>query len=118
MVSPGVVLVAIFVSLSAMSYWAFTIQVNGIRLPPVVRVPLLVGDAGTVVPAIVFSASRSSENTRHTFDRQFAELRRGFRSRHTGKMQPTLRVLSSATTRPPNHEQPELGGRVIVAHCR
>jgi hypothetical protein len=90
---PGIVLGAISVSLSAMMYWAFTPQVRGIRLASVRWIPEFDGEAGTAVSAIVFSTSRSSEHTHHIFDRQV--------SGHQSLMPPTLRVLSSATTRPP-----------------
>lgn len=66
---PGIVLDAILISLSAMMYWAFTVQGSGTRLSPV-RLKKLNGVAGTQVLAVVFSTSRSSENTHHTFDRQ------------------------------------------------
>jgi hypothetical protein len=67
---PGIVLDAISISLSAMMYWAFTVQGNGARLSPVRLIQMLNGGAGTQVLAVVFSTSRSSENTHHTFDRQ------------------------------------------------
>jgi hypothetical protein len=51
-------------------YWAFTIQGNGTRLSPVRPNQMLDGVADTQVLAIVFSTSRSSESTHHTFDRQ------------------------------------------------
>jgi hypothetical protein len=55
------------------------------------------GVAGTVVPAFVFSMSRTSENTHHTLDRQFSALESGLCTILQGIKQPTLRVLSSAT---------------------
>jgi hypothetical protein len=67
---PGIALDAISISLSAMMYWAFTIQGNGTRLSPVRPIQMPGGVAGTQVAAVVFSTSRSSENTHHTFDRQ------------------------------------------------
>ena len=69
-VFPGIVLDAISVSLSAMTYWAFTFQGNGTRLSPVRRNRMLNGVVSTQVLAVVFSTSRSSENTHHTFDCQ------------------------------------------------
>ena len=98
---PGIVLGATSVSLSAMMYWAFTIQGNGFRHSPVKQIPLLDGGVGFVASAFVFSTLRSSENTHHAFDRQVSDLQSGFRSFHLGMRQLTLRVLSSAVTRPP-----------------
>jgi hypothetical protein len=100
--SPGIVLGKFW--LSAKMYWAVTSQVDGSHLPP--RGPILRRDgaAGKVVAAFVFSTSRSSENTHHTFCRQVSDLQSGDRSSPEGMMQPTLRVQSSATTRPPHQE--------------
>jgi hypothetical protein len=101
---PGIVLVAISVSLGAMTYWAVTEQVNGSRHPRVGPILLLVGAAGTVVSAYAFSMFRSSEHPHHTFDRQLLIPDGGCRSIHQGFKRLTLRVLSSATTRPLHQE--------------
>jgi hypothetical protein len=106
---PGIVLGAISVSLSAMMYWAFTFQGNGSNLSPEGLDLILVGAAGFVMSAFVFSMSRSSENTHHTFDRQVSDLNGGVRSNHRSKKKLTLRVLSSATTRPPCQILPARG---------
>ena len=53
-----------------MTYWAFTFQGNGTLLSPVRLNPMLNRVADTQVLAVVFSTSRSSENTHHTFDCQ------------------------------------------------
>ena len=106
----GIVLVATLVSLSAMTCWTFTYQVNGSRLPPEGPIQMLIGEAGSFVSSIVFSMSRSSEHPHHTFDRQIATREGGCRSLHPGTTQLTLRVLSSATTRPPHHEQARARG--------
>src|SRR5580692_1076991 len=95
---PGIVLVAISIGLSAMTYWMFTSQVKGSHFPP------MVGAADSFMSAFVFSMSRSSEHTHHTFDRQVSNLEGGCRPIHRGMSQLTLRVLSSATTRPPHKE--------------
>jgi len=107
---PGIVLVAISVSLSAMTYWAITFHVDGSRLPPEGLIPTLIGTAGTVVSAFVFNMSRSSELTHHTFDRQLLSLDGGGRPIHQGIEKLTLRELSSATTRPPHQEQARARG--------
>jgi hypothetical protein len=77
---PGIVLGAISVSLSATTYWAFTVHANGLRLPPVTVNPLLNGGADTEVSARAFSTSRSSENAHHTFERQVTVRTGGFRT--------------------------------------
>jgi hypothetical protein len=97
----GIVLSTTSVSLSAMMYWAVTANGNGSSLHTVGLILMSVGAAGTLVLAFVFSTSRSSENTHHTFDRQDPNLDHGFRSIQRGIEPLTLRVLSSATTRPP-----------------
>ena len=89
------------VPLSAMTYWTFTIEVNGSSLPSADLILIMVGACGTVMSAFVFSMSRSSELTHHTFDSRVSVLHGGFRSCHQETMRPTQRVLSSATTRPP-----------------
>jgi hypothetical protein len=106
---PGIVLGAISVSLSAMMYWAFTFQGNGFNLSTEGLVLTLVGAAGIVMSAFVFSMSRSSENTHHAFDRQVSDLHGGVRSIHRWNKKLTLRVLSSATTRPPSQILPARG---------
>ena len=67
---PGIVLVAITTSLSAMTYWAVTLQSSGFSRLTVGLIMMLVGAADTFVLAHVFSMSRSSEYTHHTLDRQ------------------------------------------------
>ena len=57
----GIVLVAISISLSAMTYWAVTSQSKNFDLTSVGAIMMLVGAAGTSVSAFVFSMSRSSE---------------------------------------------------------
>ena len=106
---PGIVLVAISVSLGAMTYWAVTVRVNGSRHPRVGPILLLVGAAGTVVSAYAFSMFRSSEHPHHTFDRQLLIPDGGCRSIHQGFKRLTLRVLSSATTRSPRQIFPARG---------
>jgi hypothetical protein len=101
-------------SLSAMMYWAIIIHSNGSTLPTVGLLLTLVGAAGFVTSAFVFSKSRRSENTHHTLDRQVSDLHNGFRSIRQGMMQLTLRVLSSATTRPP----PQLARARGTSACR
>ena len=86
MVFPGIVLDAISISLSAMTYWAFTFQGNGTRLSPVRLNPMLNRVADTQVLAVVFSTSRSSENTHHTFDRQVSIPIGGFRTSSSRNM--------------------------------
>lgn len=103
---PGIVFCAISISLSAMTYWACTFQVNGLRLSAKGLESMLDGVAGTSMPAIVFSMSRSSEGAHYTLDRRISDLKSGFRSVHQGMMQPTQRVLSSATTRLPRQISP------------
>jgi hypothetical protein len=104
--SPGIVFCAISISLSAMTYWAFTFQVSGLRLSSRGRKLALNGVAGTAVPVIAFSMSRGSENPHHTLDRRVSDLESGFRTIRPGMMQPTQRVLSSATTRLPRQISP------------
>jgi hypothetical protein len=82
----GIVLGVISVSLSAMTYWAFTFHSDGTRLPSVKMKLLLGGGADTNVPAFVFSMSRSSENTHHTFDRQVSIPIGGFRTSSSRNM--------------------------------
>lgn len=106
---PGIVLVAISISLSAKTYWAFTVQSNGVGLTTVGALLSLFGAAGIFVSAFVFSTSRSSETTHHTFDRQVSDLNGGLRSIHQGMRQLTLKVLSSATSRPPRQILPARG---------
>lgn len=95
-------------------YWTFTLHVNGLDLPPERVILMLAGGAGNLAPAFVRNTSRSSEITQHTFDRQVSELSSGFRTIRQELMQLTLRVPSSATTRPPCKKPPR-GGRVTVA---
>jgi hypothetical protein len=104
---PGIVLVVISISLSAMTYWAVTFQSNLFSLTGLIMI--LVGAAGTLVSAFVFSMSRSSENAHHTLDRQISDLKGGVRSFHHGTNQLTLRVLSSATARLPRQILPARG---------
>jgi hypothetical protein len=106
---PGIVLVTISTSLSAMTYWAVTFQSSGFSRLTVGLIMMLVGAADTFVLAHVFSMSRSSEYTHHTLDRQVSELNGGSRSIHQGMGQLTLRVLSSTTTRPPRQILPARG---------
>ena len=109
MVLPGIVLVVIAISLSAMTYWAVTFHSNGVRHTTVGLVQKLLGAAGILMSAIVFSMSRSSENTPHTFDRRFLDLDGGFRSIHRGTSRLTQRVLSSVTAHPPRQILPAWG---------
>jgi hypothetical protein len=108
----GIVSSAISVSLSAMTYWAFTIQGIGSRLSTVGPILMLVGVAGIVMSARVFIMSRSSENHHDTLDRQVFDRSSGCRSVHQGIEELTLRVLSSATTRPERHKLPARGTSV------
>jgi hypothetical protein len=109
---PGIVLVAISISLSAMTYWAVTFQSKVFSLTGLIMI--LFGAAGTFVSAFVFSMSRSSENAHHTLDRQVSDLKGGFRTIRQGTKRLTLRVLSSATTRLPRQILPAVG----TSDCR
>jgi hypothetical protein len=71
-------------SLSAMTYWAFTFSSDSFRLSIVGQISTLVGGAGIFVSAFVFNMSRSSEKTHHTFDRQVSFLTGGFRTFRRG----------------------------------
>jgi hypothetical protein len=93
-------------SLGAMTYWAFTIHGNGLRVSTVRLSPLQGGVANTHVLAFVFSMSRSSEYTHHTFDRQVVATHSDFRTNHRVTRQLTLRVLPSTTTRLPRQILP------------
>lgn len=110
----GIVLVAISISLSAMTYWAVTSQSKSFDLTTVGSIMMLVGAAGTLVSAFVFNMSRSSEKKHHTSDRQLSDLNGGVRSLHQGTKQLTLTVLSSATTRPARQILPARG----TSDCR
>lgn len=119
---PGTVLVGISTSLSAMAYWAVTYQSGELSYRLTLR-PLmkLIGAADTLVSALVFNTSRSSENEHRTLDRQVSNLNGGFRSIHRGTRQVTRRMLSSATTRPPRQILPAWGtsdGRSVTDTAR
>lgn len=89
------------ISVAVGTIMAVVYQGNGFGLTSVGLILILVGAAGIAVPAMVFSWSLSSDNVRRTLNRQVTELRGGFRTDHHEIKQLTLRVLSSATTRPP-----------------
>jgi len=104
---PGIVLVAISISLGAIVYWAFTFRCKGFCVTAVTA--WLIGVAGMFVPAIVFSTSRSSEKTQHTLYRQVSDLNGGCRSTRQRINQLTQGVLSSAITRPSRQILPARG---------
>ena len=99
----GNVLIASSISLSAMMYLAAMIDSDGSKLSTIGIILTLVGAAGAVAPAFVFSMPRSSEDTHHTLNRQPSDLHNGIRSILQETLLMTQRVLSSATTRPPPH---------------
>jgi len=95
------VLNAISVAIVATMQRAVTFRGYGFRLTTVGLILVLVGAVGIAVSAIVMGMSLSSEKSHRTLDRQVTDLLGGLRTVHHEIEQPTLRVLSSATTRPP-----------------
>jgi hypothetical protein len=92
---------------------AVTLQGIGVRLSTVGLIPLLIGTAGLVVPAMVISWYLSSDKHHRTLDRQVIDLRGGLRSIHRESRRLTQRVMS-LTTRPPCQILPVRG----TSDCR
>jgi hypothetical protein len=103
------VLSAISIAIVATMHLAVTFRGYGFRLPSVGPILMLDGAVGIVVSAIVMGMLLSSEKSHRTLDRQVTDLHGGLRSVHQEIEQPTLRVLSSATTRPPGQILPARG---------
>jgi len=96
----GIVFSSISVSLGTLAYCWSSYHVNGYRLFTEELELMLVGVAGPPSQAVVSSTSRIGKDPQHTVDRRVSVLQRGCRSSHQGATRPTLRVLSSSTTRP------------------
>ena len=97
------------VAVGAIMHWAASFQKLWTPSPLMGLILMLAGTPGIVASAMVFSWSLSSDNLHHTLDRQVTDIRCGFRSAHHEIKRLTLRVLPSATTRPPRTNPPARG---------
>lgn len=106
---PGIVVSAMSVALGTIMEGSSASPINGLGLPTVGLILMLVGAAGVIVPAMVVGLSLHSGSSHHALDRLVTDVRDGRRSAHHEVNAPTQRVSSSATARPPRQIPPARG---------